>query len=252
MKSVVVRKTKDILFETRKRYYKNKDKIKKNISVDLGWRKLLFSQTFDNNQYFIKETLKPHKGENAAIYIHNPQILMEQSQGQLTLDPSVCYRLDLSKYEVPKRKNKKVVVRKIMKKDVKAVNEIYKCYHMASINLKTVKNNQGHPAITYFVAENDGQIVGIVIGVNHVELFNSPEKGSSLWGLAILPGNKGRGIGKLLINYIVEHYQTKGIAYIDLYVDYDNKKAINLYRKVGFKKIPRFYLLPKKDLLKNQ
>jgi ribosomal protein S18 acetylase RimI-like enzyme len=249
MKSVA-KKTKDLLFETRRRYYQNKQKIKKNVSVNLGLRKLFFSQTFDNNQYFINEILKPHRGINAAVYIQSPQILIGQSKDKLVLDPSVCHRLDLSKYEVPGKINKKIIIRKIMKKDVRGVNEIYKYYGMFPISEKTVKNNQGFPAVTYFVAENEGQIVGIVIGVNHVELFNSPERGSTLWGLAVLPGNKGKGIGTLLIDYIVEHYQTKGIAYTDLYVDYNNKKAINLYKKMGFKKIPRFYLLPKKDLPK--
>lgn len=246
----VVQKTKDFLFETRKRFYRDKGNIKKNVSIDLGTRRLFFSQTFDNNQCFIEEVLKPHDGINAAVYIQNPQILINQSRDRLVLDTAVCYRLDLSKYKVPAISNKKVVVRKIMSDDIEGVNKVYKQYGMFPINWETVKNNHHLSTATYFVAESECQTVGIIIGVNHVTLFNSPEMGSTLWGLAVLPGNEGKGIGTLLIDHIIEHYQMKGIAYTDLYVDYYNKRAIKLYEKIGFRKIPRFSLLPKDDLFK--
>jgi ribosomal protein S18 acetylase RimI-like enzyme len=246
----IVQKTKEFLFDTRKRFYRNRRNIRKNVSIDLGARKLFFSQTFDDNRCFIDEALRPHNGINVAVYVQSPQILIDQSKNELVLDTAVCYRLDLSKYKSPLKRNTEVVVRKIMIGDIDGVNEIYRQYGMFPVNRETVKNNRCFPAATYFVAENKKRIVGIVIGVNHVVLFNSPEGGSSLWGLAVLPGSEGAGIGTLLINYIAEHYQTKGLDYTDLYVDYYNKRAISLYEKAGFRKIPRFCLLPKSDLLK--
>jgi ribosomal protein S18 acetylase RimI-like enzyme len=246
----VVQKAKNFLFETRRRFYRDRKNIIKNISIDLGIRKLFFSQTFDNNKYFIEQVLKPHEGMNAAVYIQNPQILIDQSGDRLALDPSVCYRLELSKYEPTKIRNKNIILRKIRLEDVKGVNKIYGYYGMCAIDQKTVNDNMHASVVTYFVAEKNGEMLGIVIGIDHVKLFNSPERGSSFWGLAVLPGEEGKGIGKLLIDHIIEHYQTKGANYIDLYVDYYNKRAIELYEKIGFKKIPRFYLVPKSDLHK--
>jgi len=243
----VVQKTKSFLFETKRRFFQNRNFIKKNVSIKLGMRRLFFSQTFDNNKYFIDQILKPHEGINAAVYIQNPQILIDQSEDKLALDPSVCYRLELSKFNPIKGKNRNVVVRKIRLDDVDGINRIYGYYGMCPIDRETVTENMHSSVVTYFVAEKNGEILGIVIGVDHVKLFNSPERGSTLWGLAVLPGSRGIGIGKLLINYIVEHYQTRGISYTDLYVDYYNRGAINLYVKVGFRKIPRFFLVPRSD-----
>jgi ribosomal protein S18 acetylase RimI-like enzyme len=248
----VIQKAKDFLFDTRKCFYLNRNSIRKNISIDLGVRKLFFSQTFDNNKYFIEQVLKPHEGMNAAVYIQNPQILIDQSEDRLALDPSVCYRLELSKYKPPKIINKNIILRKIRLEDVESVNKIYGYYGMCAIDQKTVNDNMHASVVTYFVAEKNGKILGIIMGIDHVKLFNSPERGSTLWGLAVLQGEGRKGIGTLLIDHIIEHYQTKGANYIDLYVDYYNKRAINLYTKIGFRKIPRFYLVPKSDLHKSE
>jgi ribosomal protein S18 acetylase RimI-like enzyme len=245
--NTVAHKTKDLLYETRKRFYENRDNIKKNISIDLGFRKLFFSQTFDNNQYFIDEVLKPREGISVAVYVQNPQILENQSEDKLALDPAVCYRLYLSKYKVPSFNHKNVIVRKINLEDIDGVNKIYENYGMYPIDRRTVEENRLADTATYFVAEKNDEILGIVIGINHIKLFNSPEGGASLWGLAVAPQDKGKGIGTILIDYIVEHCQAKEINYIDLYVDYFNKNAIKLYEKMGFRKIPRFYMIPRKD-----
>lgn len=246
----IIKKTKDLLFETRKSYYQNKENIKKNVSISLGFRKIFFAQTYDKNADLLDEFLKPHHGINAVVYIHRPQVLMNQAKDKIVMDPAVCFRLELSKYKKPDFYKSPIQFRKMMLSDIDEVNDIYKNYGMFPICKNTAKNNQRSSAVTYFVATNNNKIVGIIIGVNHVELFNSPEKGCTLWGLAVMPGVMGRGVGKRLMNYIVEHYQTKGLSYIDLYVSYDNKKAIDLYKKLGFKQIARFYLLPKDDLPK--
>lgn len=246
MKSVI-HKTKEFLFETRKQFFLNRNRIKKDISVDLGFRKLFFSQTFSNNKVFIEHLLSPHTGINVAVYVQSPQILIAQSEDRLVLDASVCYRLDLGKFQPKFVENNDVIIRKINTDDIEGVNKVYAEYGMYTIDEKTVINNTHEGAVTYFVAENKGVIAGIVIGVDHARLFNSPEKGSSLWGLAVVKSNFGKGIGRSLINHIIEYYQTKGLSYIDLYVDYNNKRAISLYIKLGFRKIPRFYMTPKTD-----
>jgi GNAT-family acetyltransferase (TIGR03103 family) len=50
------------------------------------------------------------------------------------------------------------------------------------------------------------------------------------------------GIGETLVRRVLEHYQTKGRAFLDLSVMHDNEKAIALYEKLGFERIPAFAL----------
>lgn len=46
-----------------------------------------------------------------------------------------------------------------------------------------------------------------------------------------------KGIGNELLNYLIEKYQDNNIKNITLEVKEDNIKAINLYKKYGFKKV---------------
>ena len=51
------------------------------------------------------------------------------------------------------------------------------------------------PAVTYLLAvrDDDGAVVGTVTGVDHELLFSDPERGSSLWTLAVDPGCRDPG-----------------------------------------------------------
>lgn len=48
---------------------------------------------------------------------------------------------------------------------------------------------------------------------------------------------RGKGIGDKLLKYLIEKYKEKDIKNITLEVKEDNIKAINLYKKYGFKKV---------------
>jgi len=238
---------KQLIYETRNLYHKNKEHIRKNVSLSLGNRRLVFGQTYKKSDDLLKDLFNKRKQKeiNVAVYVHNPQVLFHKMPDKLQMDPSISHRLSLSKYQPLKRRNKSVIIRLLSKDDVDEVNQIYSKFGMYKIDYETAVKNQYSKAVNYFVAEKDGKVLGVVIGVDHVELFNSPEKGSSLWGLAVMPNLQGVGVGKLLIDYIVSYYKTKELNYIDLYVDYYNKKAMNLYKKLGFKPISRFAVMPR-------
>ncbi len=244
-----VEEAKKLMYERRRMFHENKNRIKKNINLNLGKRRLFFTQTYDNKKKLIKELLEKEENKiRVATYVQYPQMLINESDNRLELNPAVCYRLELNKYQPPKKRNNDVVFRLLKddQREIDEINEIYKNYRMLAIDRETLKQNQFTPAVDYYIAEKNNHIVGIVIGIDHLELFNSPEKGSSLWGLAVKSGDEGRGIGKLLIDYLVGRFKTKGLMYMDLYVDYDNEKAIGLYENLGFYKIPRFHVIPKK------
>lgn len=241
-----MQKAKDLIYERRRLFHENKDKMKRRISLDLGGRKLFFAQTYDSKKALMKHLLKKEGDKRkVAINVQYPQELMHMSDYKLYANEAACYRLEFSKY-APKEKYAKDVTFKLISEqsDIDQVNKIYEHYGMYPLTKESFDKNQYSAGVNYYVAEKNGKILGIVVGVNHVKLLNSPEKGSSLWGLAVIPDAGGKGVGRLLIDYLVGHFRTKELNYMDLYVDYYNKKAINLYRKLGFEKIQRFIVAP--------
>ena len=64
------------------------------------------------------------------------------------------------------------------------------------------------------------------------------KEGEILWlGIAVVEGERGKGFGQQMMHYLINCAKIKGFNKIDLTVDLDNKEAINLYKKVGFKKV---------------
>ena len=69
---------------------------------------------------------------------------------------------------------------------------------------------------TFFVAENQGEIVGIINGAiinenaiydelyENVNLYNSKGKYQSIFGLAVISSYRNQGIAARLMNYIIE------------------------------------------------
>jgi GNAT-family acetyltransferase (TIGR03103 family) len=112
---------------------------------------------------------------------------------------------------------------------------------MVPAPVDTIWNNHLHePAVTYLLAVRDdgGAVVGTVTGVDHELLFSDPERGSSLWTLAVDPAAGVPGIGLALTRKLAEHFRRAGRAYLDLSVAHDNAAAIRLYEKLGFRRVP--------------
>ena len=55
--------------------------------------------------------------------------------------------------------------------------------------------------------------------------------------IAVNPNIQGRGIGKQLIQHIIEEYVTKNQQIVGLLVDKDNPNAKRLYERIGFQKV---------------
>jgi GNAT-family acetyltransferase (TIGR03103 family) len=78
------------------------------------------------------------------------------------------------------------------------------------------------------------------MGVDHMRAFNDPERGSSLWCLAVDPQTRHPRIGEALVRRIVDHFRARGAAFLDLSVLHTNEGAIALYEKLGFRRVPYF------------
>ena len=97
-------------------------------------------------------------------------------------------------------------------------------------------NSQSEPHMIYLVATDDetGAVVGTVTGIDHAQLFDDDENGSSLWCLAVDPTLSRPGVGGLLVRSLIEEFIRRGRAQMDLSVLHDNEGAIALYERMGF------------------
>ena len=82
-----------------------------------------------------------------------------------------------------------------------------------------------------YVAEVDGQLVGWA-DVSPGERDSTRHMGRI--GMGIIDGFRGRGIGRRLLEAVIEHCWRVGLVRIELEVFVDNEPAIALYKKLGF------------------
>lgn len=213
-------------------------------SVDCGWGRLIFAQTFSEADDLV-DALRQEGAErrDIALYVRDPHVLLAAAPQEVFLDPSHTFRLDLSTYRSSRRQPAGFSVRRLSSEaDARAVNRIYTARGMVQVRPDFFWSNRDNRAITYFVAEDEasGEIIGTVTGIDHGRAFDDPERGSSLWCLAVDPQARHPGIGEMLVRRLAEHFSARGAAYMDLSVLHDNEQAIALYEKLGFRRVPIF------------
>lgn len=93
--------------------------------------------------------------------------------------------------------------------------------------------------------EEENRIVGLI-------QTSSRSKDQTRWhveNIAVLPGQRGKGIAKQLLNYVFDTYINSGVNRFTLEVDINNAPAIKLYESIGFRKyttVHYFKLLAKR------
>ncbi|WP_217872158.1 N-acetylglutaminylglutamine synthetase [Haematobacter massiliensis] len=212
--------------------------------LDCGWGRLLFGATFASHAALLEELRKEAAGaRDIAFHIRDPHVLLSLAPQEVFLDPSHTYRLELSTYRPGGRKPKGIAIRRmIAEADAEGVNAVYAAAGMVQIRQDYLEGERNNRSVTHFVAQEEetGRIVGTVTGIDHERLFADPERGASLWCLAVHPQARQPGIGERLVHTLAEHFQARGLSYIDLSVLHDNEGAIGLYRKLGFRRVPLF------------
>ena len=224
--------------------------VKPNATIDCGWGRLLFAQTFDNPRK-LAEAMQAEGPDrrDIAFYVTDPHVLLAAAPQELFLDPSHTYRLDLTTYHPGRRRTRGFFLRRLTSlSDAEAINRIYAARSMVPVPPNFFWERRDSRAITYFVAEDDatGSILGTVTGINHIRAFDDPTNGGSLWCLAVDPQARYPGIGEALVRRLAEHLKARGATYMDLSVLHDNKEAIALYEKLGFRRAP-IYAVKRKN-----
>ena len=215
-----------------------------DVAVECGWGRLIFGQTFRDPSKVLEVLRAEEQGRrDICMYLRDPHVLVSKAPTELFIDPSLTYRLWLHRYRPPREQPRGVLVRKMGEaSDAEAVNRVYAAAGMVPAEPAVMWANQRTPCFTYLVAEDlaSGAIVGTVTGIDHTYAFGDPEKGTSLWCLAVDPQCTVPGVGEALVRTLAERYQARGRAYLDLSVLHDNRPAIRLYTKLGFTRVPVF------------
>lgn len=215
-----------------------------DVIVDCGWGRLIFAHTFADNRKLADALLDEAPGHrDIAFYVSDPHVLLAMEPQHLFLDPSHTYRLWLDRYRVSPLRPRGYTVRPLNSHaDAVAVHRVYLARQMIPPPVEFMWNNRTSRAVQFFVAVDDhsGDVLGAATGIDHVEAFDDPHKGASLWALAVDPQARNPGVGHALVRHIAEYFIARGRSYLDLSVMHDNREAIRLYQRLKFERINIF------------
>ncbi len=217
-----------------------------DVVIECGWGRLLPAQTWRDAASLAAALVAERPGQrDIAFYVEKPHVVVAQAPQQLFLDPSEAFRLNLATYRIPSQRagRRGFTVRRLRPRaDVAAINVLYRARRMVPVDAPAVWKARASRVISYALAEDraSGEVIGVAMGLDHVEAFADPQHGASLWALAVAPQAEHPGVGEALVRYLAEHYQARGREWMDVSVLHDNEQAIALYDKLGFQRIPAF------------
>lgn len=212
--------------------------------VECGWGRLVFAHTFSDAAE-VAETLRREKPgqRDIAFYLRDPHVVLSLAPQELFLDPSHAFRLWLADYSPADKVPTGFYITVVRtEKEIAELNRIYAARHMVTVDPAFLMSHRRSKKICYLIAKDEATdaVLGVVMGVDHYEVFDDPEQGSSLWSLAVDPQAPHPGIGQALIRRLAERFKDRGRHFMDLSVMHDNAEAIALYEKLGFQRIPVF------------
>ena len=216
--------------------------VRQDVTLECGWGRLVFGQTF-TSQARLEQVLRAERAgrRDICIYPRDPHVLVARAPQELFVDPSHTFRLAFSRYQPAPEVTRTARIRPVADtEDVEGLNEVYAAARMLRAAPDVVLANARSEAFTYLVATDAASdtVVGTVTGVDHVAAFGDPEGGTSLWCLAVDPQYPLPSVGEALVRTLVEQYQARGRRYLDLSVLHDNARAIRLYERLGFTRVP--------------
>ncbi len=92
---------------------------------------------------------------------------------------------------------------------------------------------KAHSASTTFIATTASEIVGVAVCFMGYSTFRAKPR-LNLHDLAVLPGHRRLGLGRQLLDAVVDYARSQDCCAVSLEVRSDNPKAQALYRSLGF------------------
>ncbi|ACO79646.1 Acetyltransferase GNAT family [Azotobacter vinelandii CA] len=221
------------------------------VALHCGWGRLLVGHTYPDPASLADDLLGERPGErDIALYVAAPHQVLAQAPQQLFLDPSDTLRLWFSDYRPARRTFRGFTIRRVQSQaDWDGLNRLYQTRGMLQVDPGRLTPREDGGPVYWLAEDSDSKaLVGGAMGLNHVEAYGDPEHGSSLWCLAVDPACTRPGVGEALMRHLIEHFMSRGLAYLDLSVLHDNHQAKNLYAKLGFRPLPTFAVKRKNSI----
>lgn len=138
-----------------------------------------------------------------------------------------------------------VTVRPMEMRDISQIVAIENCSFPTPWRCYAFVNELRNKFAVYFVALNYEQVVG------YAGMWLFPGE-AHVTTIAVHPSYRGKRLGKLLMNTLIENATAYGAQTMVLEVRPSNVKAINLYRGLGFRQIGlrrNYYMETQEDAL---
>ncbi len=91
-----------------------------------------------------------------------------------------------------------------------------------------------------FLSKVGQEIVGFVAGDANWFSKRSRKRVGAVHEIVVLPRYRGMGIGKALMERVFEYFRVKGLDTVELWVGDENKRALEFYKRLGFKEDGRY------------
>ncbi len=131
-----------------------------------------------------------------------------------------------------------VMLRRAQQKDLRKIHQIEKLSFKYPYSLNYIRLLLILSPELFYVAEVDNEIVGYIVGLIEYENIGH------IVSIAVHPKWRRRGIGSKLLMKIEEEFKKRNIKVFVLEVEVNNKPAISLYEKHGYRiidVIKRYY-----------
>lgn len=91
-----------------------------------------------------------------------------------------------------------------------------------------------------WVAEEEGKIVGFIASDGNWFSKREGKVVGAIHELVILPEYRNKGIGKALVEKVIEYFKSRGLDTAELWVGDKNTQALEFYKSLGFEEKDRF------------
>jgi ribosomal protein S18 acetylase RimI-like enzyme len=104
---------------------------------------------------------------------------------------------------------------------------------ISPITPEFVQTYLSNPASRILLAEEHGQVAGLLSYAAHPDLYHAGLCGE-IEALVVSAHMRGKGVGAALLQEVLKHARTQGWAEVSVSTMPENQPAIEFYRKNGF------------------
>ncbi|MEZ0249038.1 MAG: GNAT family N-acetyltransferase [Thermoproteus sp.] len=112
---------------------------------------------------------------------------------------------------------------------------------LVSASKDYAKSKISSPTSVVLVAEIDGKVIGVVVGDVEDRLFYEPRLAGVIREFYILPEFRRKGLGKRMMNEVIDALKRKGAQMIMADFPALNEIAVEFYKKLNFRPIESIY-----------